>query len=274
MQEAPVRFGLKQVAGVTALFVVLNAVISVVVNKLVGAIGLGAGQSMLIGSGVAQAAALLIIVARERRLGRWAAPRILDAKVPKSVWLAWLCAVLGCEAVLSDLSNCLSWFWPPPAWYLDAMAPLLNMGELWPLALPVAVLIGPIAEEFIFRGIILRGLLRTRSAWSAIVWSAAFFGIAHLNPWQGIAAFGSGLLLGWAYVRTRSLALCIAAHVLNNFVAMLAPLLPPWIPGATGPMDYTRVQFQPLWFTTAGAVLLVAATMVFAAKTRPAAVAD
>lgn len=273
MQEASARFGLKQAMGVVALFVMLNAAISVVVSKLTGLAGLGEAPSMLLGAGVAQAAALLIIVARERRWGRWTAPRILDATVPKVAWLAWAGAILGCATVLSEVSNYLAWFWPPPAWYFNAMA-TLDMVQYWPLSLLVAVFIGPVAEEFIFRGIILRGLLGTRAAPRAVIWSAALFGIAHLNPWQGLGAFCLGLLVGWAYVRTRSLALCIAAHVLNNFVAMLAPLLPPWIPGATGPVDYTHVQFQPLWFTTAGAVLLVVATMVFAAKTRPAAVAD
>lgn len=267
MQEAVARFGLKQAMGVVALFVVLNAAISVVVSKLTGLAGLGEAPSMLLGAGVAQATVLLIVVARERRLGRWNAPRILDATLPKVAWLAWAGAVLGCATVLSEVSNFLAWFWPPPAWYLNAMA-TLDMGQYWPLSLLVAVFIGPVAEEFIFREIILRGLLGTRPAARAVIWSAALFGIAHLNPWQGLGAFCLGLLVGWGYVRTRSLALCIAAHVLNNFVAALAPILPPWIPGATGPMDYTKLQFQPLWFTTVGAVVFVVAMIVFAARTR------
>lgn len=266
------RFGLKQAMGVVALFVLLNGVISVVVSKLAGAIGLNAASSMLIGAGVAQAASLLLIVSRERRLRRWMTLRLLAGSVTKSAWVAWLGAVLGCAVVLSELSNYLAWYWPMPLWFREAMAPLLNTEEYWPLAMLTAVLIGPIAEEFIFRGIVLRGLIGAGSAWAAVIWSAALFGIAHLNPWQGFSAFCIGLLLGWAYVRTRSLTLCIVAHVLNNFVAMLAPMLPPWIPGATGPQDHA--QFQPVWFTSVGAVVFVVATIVFAAKTRPAAAAD
>ncbi|WP_409994892.1 CPBP family intramembrane glutamic endopeptidase [Chitinophaga pinensis] len=35
----------------------------------------------------------------------------------------------------------------------------------------------------------------------AIVISALFFGLIHLNPWQALPAFCIGLLLGWVFTK-------------------------------------------------------------------------
>ena len=47
----------------------------------------------------------------------------------------------------------------------------------------------PVLEEMLFRGVILRGFLRQYSRTFAILWSAALFGIAHLNLYQFVTAF-------------------------------------------------------------------------------------
>ena len=80
----------------------------------------------------------------------------------------------------------------------------------------------PVAEEMLFRGAILRRLLDVmdgRRAWLAIAVTAALFGIVHLNLAQGLNAFVLGLLLGWMYVRTRSIVPGIVFHLANNTVA-------------------------------------------------------
>jgi membrane protease YdiL (CAAX protease family) len=79
-----------------------------------------------------------------------------------------------------------------------------------------AVIAAPLFEEFIFRGIILNGLLRHYSPTFAILFSSFLFGIAHLNPWQFIIAFLLGSFIGWVYYRTRSLLPCIAIHFFAN----------------------------------------------------------
>lgn len=89
------------------------------------------------------------------------------------------------------------------------------------LAFFMLCVVAPVLEELTFRGIILKGLLRNYSPWKAIGQSALLFGLIHMNPAQIAAAGFIGLLLGWLYYRTRSLWLCIAAHALNNLVALL-----------------------------------------------------
>ena len=90
----------------------------------------------------------------------------------------------------------------------------------------VAVVLGgvaaPVLEELLFRGVVLNGLLARYRPWVAIGQSALLFGVFHLNPAQSVSAGLLGLLVGWLYYRTRSLAVCIGLHALNNTLAFVA----------------------------------------------------
>jgi uncharacterized protein len=77
-------------------------------------------------------------------------------------------------------------------------------------------LIAPMVEEMLFRGIILRSFLRQYPPGTAIVHSAAVFGLAHLNAYQFVVAFGIGLIVGKLYERTRSLLPGILVHACYN----------------------------------------------------------
>lgn len=74
----------------------------------------------------------------------------------------------------------------------------------------------PILEEILFRGIILSLLLKRYNPQKAILWSALIFGIAHLNPWQFIAAFMIGYAIGWLFYNTKSIWIGIFIHWVNN----------------------------------------------------------
>ena len=88
--------------------------------------------------------------------------------------------------------------------------------------LALAILV-PVAEEFVFRGAILRVLLKSfgadnslKGVWIAIAISALLFALAHMNPAQMPHAFVVGLLLGWFYWRTGSILPGVVYHVVNN----------------------------------------------------------
>ena len=85
----------------------------------------------------------------------------------------------------------------------------------------VICLLAPVAEELVFRGAVLRSLLawKPERRWLMIALSALLFALAHFNPAQMPHAFIIGLLLGWMYQRTGSLAPGIAYHWANNTVA-------------------------------------------------------
>jgi membrane protease YdiL (CAAX protease family) len=91
-----------------------------------------------------------------------------------------------------------------------------------------AALIGPtlfaaVSEELIFRGILFRWLEEFGGSWVALLLTSAFFGAAHLmNPNASpIAAIGialeAGVMLGAAYMLTRSLWLPMGIHAAWNF---------------------------------------------------------
>lgn len=88
----------------------------------------------------------------------------------------------------------------------------------------MAVIIAPIGEEVMMRGIILRGLLKSYSPQKAIFLSAFLFAVIHLNPWQGIFAFIIGSIFGWVYWKTRSILPTIFMHFINNALAFFGML--------------------------------------------------
>ncbi len=74
------------------------------------------------------------------------------------------------------------------------------------------ILLAPLLEEHLFRGLILRGLLSRQHPVVAVVLSALAFGVAHANIRQGFLAGILGLALGWWYARTRSVGPGMVGH--------------------------------------------------------------
>ena len=81
----------------------------------------------------------------------------------------------------------------------------------------VTVVVAPVFEELIFRGV-LYGSLRARwGVGPSIVASALVFALAHGYGSAGFfSVFCSGALWAWSYERTRSLLPAMAAHIANN----------------------------------------------------------
>ncbi len=84
----------------------------------------------------------------------------------------------------------------------------------------------PLFEEWLCRGLVLRGLMKKMNPAWAIVVSAAFFAVLHMNPWQAVAAFALGLLFGYVYYRTGSLKLTMLMHCVNNTFSVLISRVP------------------------------------------------
>jgi membrane protease YdiL (CAAX protease family) len=88
------------------------------------------------------------------------------------------------------------------------------------------VLLAPFFEELIFRGIILAGLLKNYTPLTGILHSALIFGVMHINPIQVVGASIWGIFIGWLYYRTKSLWICIFAHISNNLLVWLFTQIP------------------------------------------------
>ena len=93
-------------------------------------------------------------------------------------------------------------------------------GPFWSSFLVVAIF-APIFEEWLCRGMVLRGLLTKMKPGWAIVVSALFFAVIHANPWQALNAFLIGLVMGYVYYKTGSLILTMIIHFVNNGSAVV-----------------------------------------------------
>ncbi len=77
----------------------------------------------------------------------------------------------------------------------------------------------PFCEEFVFRGIIQKGLAARFSQRTAIVATALLFSAFHLDPVGFVSRVELGILFGVLYQRTRSLWPGAMAHAANNLVS-------------------------------------------------------
>lgn len=108
---------------------------------------------------------------------------------------------------------------------MKAAMELLLKGPVWIVLLSVSVF-APFFEEWLCRGIILRGLLaKVKPVWAVII-SAAVFGLIHMNLWQAIPAFLIGCLLGYVYYKTGSLKLTMLMHCVNNTLSVIVSRIP------------------------------------------------
>ena len=79
------------------------------------------------------------------------------------------------------------------------------------------IVLAPLAEEMIFRGLICHYLKKTRMPFVAVnMIQAALFGCFHMNLIQGIYAFILGLFLGYLAYRYRTVKAAILAHAVFN----------------------------------------------------------
>lgn len=89
-----------------------------------------------------------------------------------------------------------------------------------------AVILGPICEELIFRGVTLHLVRRVFPFWAANLMQAVLFGIFHMNWIQGIYAFVLGLVLGFICEKGGSIYHSMFFHILFNFWGtIIGPLL-------------------------------------------------
>ena len=79
------------------------------------------------------------------------------------------------------------------------------------------VILIPILEEMIFRGVILSGMMELNRPYLAVFGSAVFFGAMHIQPIQVGYAILSGVILGLIYYYTQNLCMTILAHMVFNF---------------------------------------------------------
>ncbi len=84
------------------------------------------------------------------------------------------------------------------------------------------VVMGPIAEEVVFRCAVIRIMINHGARpWAAITVSALLFAIVHFNPAQIPFAFVIGILFAALYVKSGSILPSTVCHILNNGISVI-----------------------------------------------------
>jgi uncharacterized protein len=272
MPKPPFLHAILRAVILVVAFALLQLVAGVIMAGLSGAwvAGLPAGwPESMAAVGVANLFAMGVVVAWVRRRDAISWGELLPWRVTQhDLWLPALLLVLGSGVVLSEIDNYFVTYLPNADYWLKDLEMDQMATEPFAMAV-VTVLIAPLTEEALFRGVILRGLLATDRRWLAITFSGVLFAAAHVNPLHLISTSVFGVVLGWFYVRTRSLGLCFAAHALSNGCIALALVTGVDIPSLMPPRDVAAVQHLPWWLTLLGALTAVAGAVLFHRRAPP-----
>lgn len=105
----------------------------------------------------------------------------------------------------------------------DILAPI-SQGSILISMLTVGI-VAPIAEEFLFRGVIYNTLKKKISIKWTIIIQAILFGVFHGNLVQGTYATLLGLVFGYVTYKTKSLWPAIIMHMVNNLTANIVSFI-------------------------------------------------
>ena len=168
--------------------------------------------------GVAFIAALLFALRRPRPGGLPLPARTLLAQA----LLRWL-AVLPLLWFASFVWNLLLAWMGHPAGLQLAIRLFLDSPSPGDRALfaVFAVFLAPVAEEFLFRGLLLPLLVRRTGPLPGLLLSSLAFALLHADPGSFVALALFSVALSLAYARTGSLRVPIAMHMLFNAANLL-----------------------------------------------------
>ena len=138
-------------------------------------------------------------------------------------------STLGLTLLGAELDTYLEELLPPPDWVLEIFRRVLEYNTALEFVGVVSflVVIAPITEELLFRGLFLNRLAEGYGSRVGVVVSALCFGIFHILPWQVVGAALVGIYLGWLVVRTRSIFVPMFSHAVFNLVPVVATGLAP-----------------------------------------------
>lgn len=92
------------------------------------------------------------------------------------------------------------------------------------ISVPLAiVVIAPLSEELVFRGLVLHGLVPRLGTLGALLMSSLLFALFHLHPAVVVYGTIAGLVLGAITLRTGSVITSVALHAGVNAVPLLLP---------------------------------------------------
>ena len=169
-------------------------------------------------------ATLTIVIASKTHWTLIIGSDLPKAEIPSAIKLTvflFIFSIAAAYALFIPLSyispNFVQW------WYLDIPSVIFYESGSYPVLANILgfislVAIGPVIEEVLFRGLLLRIWIKKWGLVKSVVLSSLVFGALHADP-IGACAFGIGMSI--LYLRTQSLYLPVLCHAVNNLIAWL-----------------------------------------------------
>lgn len=224
--------------GVFIVATVLGSLLTGILQKM-GSVSVGFGSFL---GYVIQFSLVIIFGLFQRKNRSPKGTRLLKfglAKLDFVIILWGTIIVLATGVVIEPLLNLF------PETYLDRLGNIMAAGG-WMMF--TSIVIAPIMEEILFRGILQDALMRKYGVFVGILIASAVFGIVHIIPQQVVNAFMIGIVLGYIYYRTGALLPVILIHCINNAISYFTWML------NGGTLLSTREQMgnDTLYFTVYG----------------------
>lgn len=153
---------------------------------------------------------------------RTSATMVYNPKTMIVIVLIGLFLQIACSALLTLI---LPLFENTMQEYSKIMSSLVD-GSIW-ISILATVVVAPIAEECLFRGVILRQAQKALPFAAANILQALLFGVYHLNIVQGIYAFLFGLVFGYVAYRCKRIIPAIIMHASVNLSSFVIGYLIP-----------------------------------------------
>lgn len=185
---------------------------------------------------------------------------VLRLRPPSRGAMAWSLAVFPVATALSAAAgNVWAGLVEIPPESANPILPLMGtpMGRLQVAVYVIAV--APVAEEWLFRGLVQRPLERRAGAAGAIALAAALFAAAHVLPRVFPLLFLLGVVLGYVAWATRSIWPPVVLHAGHNAFVLAVLVL-------GGPQETAPTLWEAgpsaEWWVSLGALLASAALLV------------
>lgn len=110
--------------------------------------------------------------------------------------------------------------WTPPVEPIQELIFGERRAGVLALTVLLACVVGPVAEELFFRGVLYAAVRQRTSRLMATLASGAAFALVHMNPVGFLPIMALGCLLAYLYERTGSLLAPLTVHIVHNTVLM------------------------------------------------------
>lgn len=228
---------IRQALGLTIFVIVLMGVLGVLAGFFTTAFVI----DLKVTGGIALATFSFILLYGVRKTDGSPSKALPFPSFDRTLLLPMALTIGGLFILIGELGSLLARLIPLPWGLIEPFYEAVSTDPVG--AIFAIVIVAPLAEEMLFRGLILRGFLNRYTFWRSIIVSALLFGAVHENLWQFPSAVIIGLLLAWWFAKTRSLWPCVLGHALFNGLGVLWLHVGRLRGGTIG----STLEFLPLW---------------------------